>query len=84
MFLLILESEEGGDRDMDVRKKHWLPPVCIPARDSTHNLFYVRDDAPTNWPSWPGLLFYTNVAYYLHWRTQFQLYFNYFELCGYV
>ena len=44
-----------GDRNI-----YWLPPVCAPTRDRTHNLgmcpdgelkpqhFHILDDAPTN------------------------------------
>ena len=28
----------GRERNMDVREKHQLPPVCTPAGDHTHNL----------------------------------------------
>ena len=65
-ILLILERKEGGERNIDMSNMDQLSPVCIPARDRTHNLgmcpdqgsnpqpFGVQNDAPTIRASWPG------------------------------
>ena len=54
------EKERDRDIDIDVRNIDWLPPICIPAGEGSHNLgtcpdqelnlqpFDVRDDTPSN------------------------------------
>ena len=53
-FLFFKEGrgKEGGN--IDVREKHWFPPVCAPTREWTHNLdmcpdweLNARNNAPT-------------------------------------
>ena len=82
--LLTLERQEGREkeRNIDVRNIDWLPPICSPPGNSTHDIgmcldqelnlkpFGVWDHAPTNWATMAGAsisFFYFLQEYFKDW-----------------
>ena len=57
MFLLILETEEGKEKETSiVRGKHQLVAShTCPNWGSNLQSFGVQDNAPTNYATWPGV-----------------------------
>ena len=56
LFIYLLETGEGREKNIDVREKHWSVASCMrPHRESNQQPVCLSGKAPTNWTIWSGL-----------------------------